>query len=499
MTDGDLTPTPPDPPGTENPTAYKPKSKTRGDSRASRPSINTTSTTLPPPITPSQDRPAVSGLVEFEAGKARKRQATSGPDEAPHRIDPTYLGTPRSVRFKNLFADSVGAPSLLAVTRKLYDLIENTIKLPKKGADKVTIGSESAADIKTLSARLLEITEFQSNIPTLRRNPFLDDEEECQVERQLAGENTFGCKVPDLIGQQLANIAKELAEIKHAANLPSKDFSFTSQNKGNTTPSYALAASKHAPKSKQAAAVPSTFRPVLHKTPPPPPPSSLKSNNTITLIQNEKDGKVLSNINYPTLITLINAKLTEAAVKEKPTDLKPIQIRSVHRHPSNDLVLYTTTPQQADAIRKQGDKWIHLLSPHLKLQFPVHTVVVHGIPASFQPADPQHLDMLVAMNPDTLTPAPTFVKWVSINAIQRCVSHSSIRIGFTDAEQAKRAVDQKIFYGRYNKRTKYGRRIKPRCMNSYKMVTPQVTVRRTRCVRTVREAMQQIRVSSKGN
>lgn len=69
------------------------------------------------------------------------------------------------------------------------------------------------------------------------------------------------------------------------------------------------------------------------------------------------------------------------------------------------------------------------------------------------------------MNIETMTPVPTFVKWISMNAIQRGVSHSSIRIGFADADQAKRAVEQKIFFGRYNKRTKYGRKVKPRCMN----------------------------------
>lgn len=127
--------------------------------------------------------------------------------------------------------------------------------------------------------------------------------------------------------------------------------------------------------------------------------------------------------------------------------------------------MYTTTPQQAETLRTQGNKWIPLLSPCLNLHLPVHTVVVHGIPASFQPADPQHLEMLIAMNPDTMKPAPTFVKWVSLNAIQRASSHSSIRIGFTDVDQPRRAVDQKIFYGRYNKQTGFGRKAKPRCMN----------------------------------
>lgn len=241
-------------------------------------------------------------------------------------------------------------PNLLDVTRKLYELIESTVKLPKKGAEKVNIGSESAADIKTLTARLLELAEKQANIPAIRRNPFLNEDKEHQVERALAGANAFGCKVPDVLEAQLTKIAKDIAEIKQASMVPSREFNFTAQRAPDSTaatPSYALAASKHAPKQTTTTSAPRAFKPTLHRPPPPPPPTSIKSNNTITLAQSDKDGNELLTLNYPTLITLINKKLTEANVKEKPTDLKPVQIRSVHRHPSNNIILYTTTPQQA--------------------------------------------------------------------------------------------------------------------------------------------------------
>lgn len=73
--------------------------------------------------------------------------------------------------------------------------------------------------------------------------------------------------------------------------------------------------------------------------------------------------------------------------------------------------------------------------------------------------------MLRAMNTDTLDPAPLFVKWISSNAVQRGATHSSIRIGFADANQAQHTVDLKIFYGRFNKKTEFGHKTKPRCMN----------------------------------
>lgn len=477
MAEGPPAPDQPDPPGAVNTTAYTPVAKTRGNQRSVRLSTNGSSSAPPPPpstpLTPSQStvRPSVTGLAAFEAGKQRKRQATAGADKRPSRANQSYLGTPRSTRFRRLFTDDANVPGILEVTKKLYELVEGSIKLPKKGAEKTTIGSESAADIKTLAAHLLDLAETLTNIPAINRNPFADEDDDHHVARALAGANVFGCKLPDLIEKKLDKFTKDLAEIKHAVTMPTADFRFNPTSTSLRTPTYALAASKHAPRQQAPQATtqaPVTFRPVHHKKPPPPPPTAVRTTNTVTLTQTVKNGLELTAINYPTLIGLINTKLKEANVKVTPTDEKPVQIRSVHRHPSNDLVLYTTTPQQADTLRLQSHLWLHNLSTKLEIHSPVHYIVVHGIPTVFKPTDPQHVEMLVAMNPDTLNPAPTFIKWVSPNAIHRGVTHFSIRMGFTDAEQARKAVEQKIFYGRYNKKTEFGRKTKPRCMNCLK-------------------------------
>lgn len=169
---------------------------------------------------------------------------------------------------------------------------------------------------------------------------------------------------------------------------------------------------------------------------------------------------------YPTVITTINNLLTLLNIRENPLDTRAIQMRSVHRHPSNDLVLYTTTANQADKLRQRSEKWLTLLSPKLGLRPPIFTVVVHGIPTSFNPTCPDHLGMLKAMNADNLnTPPPVFVKWIRPQAVERGVSHSSIRIGFASAEQEQRAVEEHIFYGSYNKKTEHGRASKTHCMN----------------------------------
>lgn len=143
------------------------------------------------------------------------------------------------------------------------------------------------------------------------------------------------------MGKKLDQMAKDLADIKKAATKTRDVFNFRNPTPASAkTPSYALAASKHALRPAQANNTStSAFRPVLHKKTPPPPPMALKTNNTLTLSQSDKEGSVLTNINYPTLIALINSKLTEANIKEKTSNQKPIQIRSVHRHPSNNVVL----------------------------------------------------------------------------------------------------------------------------------------------------------------
>lgn len=423
----------------------------------------------PPPPSQTPDRPTVSGLTAFEKNRSRKRQASSGLNDRPASTPAAQPGTPRSQRFKNIFKEA--NPTLLDISRKLYELIEGSILLPKKGGEKISsLGSETAADIKTLAASVLDLVERSNNIPSLTRNLLSEEDDDHRFERALAGANAFGCKVPDLVESRLDSIDKTLAEIKKAFTAPSGGFTFTTPTLStphtNRTagPSYALAASKHAPRANANTSGP-TFRPVPSRTQPPPPPKPARAQNAVKLAQTVEQGTELATLSYPALILKINNILATNKIKETPSDTRPIQVRSVHRHPSNDLVLYTTNAEQAKELRKQGDAWLPHLSLKLTLRPPIFTVVVHGIPTSFNPTSPDHLDMLTAMNPDTFSTPPVFVKWISPQAVQRGVSHSSIRIGLASATQATLAVKNKIFYGSYNKKTEHGRVTKTRCMN----------------------------------
>lgn len=200
---------------------------------------------------------------------------------------------------------------------------------------------------------------------------------------------------------------------------PGQAFSFqTPQNQASTTPSYALAASKHAPANTTSRKT-TTFRPVFAEPPPPP----TRGQNAVTLAQDTKGGSALASYDLTTIIISLNNILTTAKIRESPTDTKPIHVRSAHLHRSNDIVVYTTTANQADRLRDQSEAWLPSFSPDLESKRPVYPMVVHGIPTTFNPTSPDHLRMLEAMNPDTFKTPPLFVKWISQQAVQRGESH----------------------------------------------------------------------------
>lgn len=140
-------------------------------------------------------------------------------------MDASLLGTTRSQRFKNIFKGS--RPSLMDVTRKLYDLIESSILLSKKGGKRISsLGSETGADIKTLAVTVLDMVEQSPNIPAVGRHLFSSDEDDHWVEQSLAEANTFGCKIPDLVEKHLENIHSALAELKNTLTPPKHGFTF---------------------------------------------------------------------------------------------------------------------------------------------------------------------------------------------------------------------------------------------------------------------------------
>lgn len=247
----------------------------------------------------------------------------SGLNDCTRPSSQTRLGTPHSTRFKNIFKDLTPNPTLLEITRKLYDVIEGSILLPKKGGEKISsLGSETAADIKILLPKILDLVEKSANIPLLHRClPFEDKDKDHQVKRVLAGENAFSRKMPNILETRLDNINKTLNEIKATFKLPSSQFRFNVPSKSKSKVLfYAFAASKHAP--NHLPSNPTTsFRPTPAKKQPtpPPPPNQACSQNTVKIAPLEEGRKELASMTYPTLIKTINNLLTSLHIKENPS------------------------------------------------------------------------------------------------------------------------------------------------------------------------------------
>ncbi|KAG0141835.1 hypothetical protein CROQUDRAFT_98257 [Cronartium quercuum f. sp. fusiforme G11] len=106
------------------------------------------------------------------------------------------LGTPRSKRITNLFPDYQGNPSMSDAVAKLHHLLEIALPLPKEGGGTVKVASETAADIRVLMARIVEMEQHRA---TARFREAETENEEDRATRPTASNGSFAFKVPDAL------------------------------------------------------------------------------------------------------------------------------------------------------------------------------------------------------------------------------------------------------------------------------------------------------------
>ncbi|KAG0150668.1 hypothetical protein CROQUDRAFT_87488 [Cronartium quercuum f. sp. fusiforme G11] len=110
----------------------------------------------PNPFSPESDsnRVQVKGLVNFEEKCLNKKCTHLG----GARLDEEdILGTPHSKRFINLFPECTGNLSTSNAIQKLHLLVESTLPLPRGGGGTIQVESDTAANIRILMARVLEM------------------------------------------------------------------------------------------------------------------------------------------------------------------------------------------------------------------------------------------------------------------------------------------------------------------------------------------------------
>lgn len=182
----------------------------------------------------------VQNLGAFDS--ARKKRSRHGANTPSGREDLELRGTPRSKRFQNLFLNQQQEPTIKEVALKLHALAETTLILPPKGGEVMNaVSSESVADIKTLIAKLVDLTNLTPPERVTRPNPF-----------------TFETNNSTSISAKLDALTALIQQSTQRNTPPHQPA--RSEAVGPAPRSYALTASKHAPKTPANAPKPTAPR-----------------------------------------------------------------------------------------------------------------------------------------------------------------------------------------------------------------------------------------------
>lgn len=129
------------------------------------------------------------------------------------------------------------------------------------------------------------------------------------------------------------------------------------------------------------------------------------------------------------------------------------------------MVVYLDSPKHVQALRSQAESWLPKVSPYLALKQEVHSVIVHGIPTTFNPTRPEDVDLLKTCNGDLLDNA-IFMRWLRKDtADDASKRHSSLLIGFKTLGEATLAARTKVWQGRSRHRTEISGPPPTRCFN----------------------------------
>lgn len=80
------------------------------------------------------------------------------------------------------------------------------------------------------------------------------------------------------------------------------------------------------------------------------------------------------------------ARINTAIRVSIPRD--PPRIRAFKRvHRTGDLILLFDQSDQAEAVIAAEGSWVRRLNPNLKIKLKTYTIMVHGIPTTFDPTD----------------------------------------------------------------------------------------------------------------
>lgn len=388
----------------------------------------------------------------------RKRHRQRAPSPSPLEEAGDITGTPRSIRVSRLFPGGSGAfaKPLNVLVQRLLDVSKAALVPKSKRAKSVNVDVESAADILVLAGLIQE----QASIMEARRVVFDPSRQTIPAPSasSLAPSAQFELRNDRLVSR-LDSLAEQVAKLVSVVT-PDQQQQPRAARTSQATAPYALAASKHAPSAAQNPVPAQANTRVQQKQ-----PARAKLETSITLTQLDPRNISGAGKTVPELIRSFNAVLKENNIKIGPDDASCIVARNIHRHPSNDLVIYLDSPKQVQALRDQVDAWLPKVSPNLALKQVVHSVIVHGVPTTFNPTRQEDVDLLKINNGEMLDNA-LFVRWLKKDTADDATKrHSSLLIGFKTLGEASLAARTKVWQGRGRHRTELSGPPPTRCFN----------------------------------
>ncbi|KAJ7261112.1 hypothetical protein C8J57DRAFT_1232669 [Mycena rebaudengoi] len=146
----------------------------------------------------------------------------------------------------------------------------------------------------------------------------------------------------------------------------------------------------------------------------------------------------ITNADPAKVVELFNKAIIDTVTAQDSNLLNPITARSARRLKSGDVTLQLRSQEEVDSIRRNAKEWLPRLAPGAWTHSPKHSVVVNGVPATFDPNSEAAIRTLEDDNPDVLLPySIERARWLRIPKS----SAGSIIIDIRDSRSANQAID----------------------------------------------------------
>lgn len=173
--------------------------------------------------------------------------------------------------------------------------------------------------------------------------------------------------------------------------------------------------------------------------PEPPRPPVLPS---LTLTQTVRGAKEEMKTDAETLAARINTAI-KAAIPSSSPRIKAF--KRVHR--TGDINVFFETQDHLEQAAETANLWVPKFNDKLRLKTKIYTIMVHGVPTSFDITDDRKVKSFQFENGNILNSLES-IRWANTNSIATKKPFSSLFISLGDPEAANEAIFNNIIYQR---------------------------------------------------